>query len=369
VKFSFDNKVIYIISPEDWWKNLLSKHLFAIELASRGNEVYFLGPGFRPDRPFLEPIRGIPNLKIINYQLKSRGLRWFPKQIARLMMKKDIRAIEKLIGKPADVIWSFDNSRYFFLDLFDAQLKIAHIMDHNMDFQIENQCRTADICFGVTTDVVSRLHALNPKSYFIQHGVVPVNADDLKKHSNEVHAVYAGNLMIPYINWSLVRKLVSTYSDVKFTFCGSYETDNLNNQLNRTALDHIQALEKLNNVSFIGALGKEELHKTLTDGDVLLLFYDHNLYPKQVANSHKILEYLSSGNVVVANFTAEYHGLDLLEMAQTDEDYLDLFNKVIQDISKYNSPELREKRIKYALEHTYPLTIKNIEHLIDTNVN
>ena len=41
---SLRNKTILIISPQAWGKMFLSKHHYAIELAKRGNAVYFLNP-------------------------------------------------------------------------------------------------------------------------------------------------------------------------------------------------------------------------------------------------------------------------------------------------------------------------------------
>ncbi len=37
-------KTILLISPESWGKSFVSKHHYAVELAKKGNIVYFLNP-------------------------------------------------------------------------------------------------------------------------------------------------------------------------------------------------------------------------------------------------------------------------------------------------------------------------------------
>ena len=71
------NKAILILSPQAWGNMLLAKHHYAIELAKRGNDVYFLNP---PDnrhwslkkakkRITIKPVVNHPNLFLVSQQL------------------------------------------------------------------------------------------------------------------------------------------------------------------------------------------------------------------------------------------------------------------------------------------------------------
>jgi len=42
--FSFTNKTIFILSPQPWGKMHISKHHYAIELAKKGNLIYYFNP-------------------------------------------------------------------------------------------------------------------------------------------------------------------------------------------------------------------------------------------------------------------------------------------------------------------------------------
>src|ERR1700689_1355013 len=108
------NKTILIISPQTWGKMFLSKHHYAIELAKRGNTVYFLNPPSENNIPKKKSVEIISSavaddLWIINHTL------WFPYKIKfhamplfHALMKPQVKKIIKQIPQPIDIIWSFD---------------------------------------------------------------------------------------------------------------------------------------------------------------------------------------------------------------------------------------------------------------------
>jgi hypothetical protein len=85
------------------------------------------------------------------------------------------------------------------------------------------------------------------------------------------------------------------------------------------------------------------------------------------SNSHKIIEYLSTGKVVISSHISSYEKTDLIEMVDefTNEKFPDLFKKIISNLTYYNSPEQQKKRIEYALDNTYKKQIERIEKKLE----
>ncbi|MEI2709146.1 MAG: hypothetical protein V9E96_09060 [Chitinophagaceae bacterium] len=84
------------------------------------------------------------------------------------------------------------------------------------------------------------------------------------------------------------------------------------------------------------------------------------------ANSHKILEYLSTGKVIVSTYLSYYFNQTLFPMTGKGEedDYTALFSTVINNLEQYNNREEQIKRITYALENTYEKNIQKINQFI-----
>ena len=136
------NKLILVISPQEWGKMLLSKHHYALELAKAGNTVYFLNP---PDvngklpyntitiekSSFHENLFMIRHRLYFPYILKFKALPVF-----HALMKPHVTRILKKIGKKLDIIWSFDLGnlypfRFFAPDIF----KVFHPVDEPLTKQ------------------------------------------------------------------------------------------------------------------------------------------------------------------------------------------------------------------------------------------
>ena len=99
---------VLLISPESWGQNYVSKHHFAVELANKGIKVYFLNS---PTSRFsINEV--MDNLFVIDYEIKFRGLRWFPDFLSAVLIKKEVKNLEKLTETNFDVIWNFDSSRF-----------------------------------------------------------------------------------------------------------------------------------------------------------------------------------------------------------------------------------------------------------------
>ena len=102
----------------------------------------------------------------------------------------------------------------------------------------------------------------------------------------------------------------------------------------------------------------------IRDIDGFLVCIDPEADSNKGSNSHKILEYLNTGKVVISNYISSYSDKrDLIAMVDENSNSKlpDLFKKVISNLSSYNSIEFQKKRIEFALDNTYAKQIDRIE--------
>ena len=357
-----EKKNILIISPEPWSPIFVSKHHYAVELAKRNNKVFFLNPPSAKKKIEITPSE-FDNLFIVDYSVTIRGQRFLPGFLRRWIDRKIYTSFEKRSGLKFDVIWNFENSRFYdFRFATRNTLKIYHQVDLNQNFHPHLAARTADICFGVNDPIKDKLIPHNPNTFKITHGVSPKafckegEAHLMNEPGRKIKATYVGNLDIPYLDLDLLRKLVEKFPQVSFRLIGSYkEQGNI-----------FRLLSGFPNVHFAGAITSDKIKHHLCDSDILLLCYKANIYKDQLASSHKLMEYFASGKVVVATYTDEYKDKsELLLMAKENEDVPGLFQQAIENLGELNSCKHMQKRIAFAREHTYDKQLDKIQHYID----
>ncbi len=85
------------------------------------------------------------------------------------------------------------------------------------------------------------------------------------------------------------------------------------------------------------------------------------------SNSHKILEYLSTGRPIVSHYVSSYRNTDLLYMMPTNENesYPRFFKKIISLICQGEPEDIIKKRVQMAVESSYIKKIHTIEELIN----
>ena len=116
-----------------------------------------------------------------------------------------------------------------------------------------------------------------------------------------------------------------------------------------------------------GAKEPSDLVNEISNMDAFLMCYDIENDPNKGSNSHKILEYLSTGKVIIANHVSDYKDYDLFPMLndKNTTNLIELFREVMQNVSFYNSIEYQNKRIRFALSNTYAKQIEIIESAIN----
>ena len=99
----------------------------------------------------------------------------------------------------------------------------------------------------------------------------------------------------------------------------------------------------------------------LERADVLLVAYRAVEHLDQLANPHKIMEYLAAGRCVLASRTLEYEVRpDLVVTASDVEDYCNRFAEIISDPGVWNTPDLIARRRDVAADNTYSRQLDRI---------
>ncbi len=358
------DKNILIISPESWGKSLLSKHHYALELVRQGNRVWFLNSPYYKRNDECERVEAEnPFIKIIDEKY-FKGLSKLPARLQKIIIAKQAKRLVRKMGVTPDVVWSFDNSRYFFLDVFPDAFRIHHLVDVHGMFHLETACKTAHLCLGVTPYLVSCSAKFNNNAHFIQHGYKPVVTSNWKlaKTSGRINVGYVGNLFLHAFDVPLMLQLATTHHDVNFHLIGSYSKDHLNNVVDAKRTQLLLELGQLPNVTLYGEMEYNDAFTLASQCDMLLLMYfDRNF---DIGNSSKILPYLATGKVVLSDYLALYSNKDLILMAESRHEYLNLFQTVKGNIEHYNSEEWSARRRKYALDNSYSNQLMAIDTYI-----
>jgi hypothetical protein len=364
--FKLTDKIVLLISPEGWGINFVSKHHFSLQLAERGNVVYFLNPPSEKNKV----TRVIRNLYIIDYKPRYRGVRFMPFFLASKLIKKEIDLIESIIRCKLDIIWNFDTSRFFNLSLLRSKIRIAHIVDWSEIFQRKSLCKTADICFCTTDFLRTELMKYNRRTYHIGHGYNSskeiLTSDERKMFDDQfkIKAGYIGNPGLKYIDWEIINIIVEEHPAVGFYFLGPTGKSNLGQKV--VPNDKLDQLRKFKNVIFTGEVSGSKIPAYLKLLDILLIVYKTDAYQYQVSNPHKVLEYLGSGNVVVSTWLSEYQNKkDIIEMVEHNKLFPQKFKQVLERLDEYNQSAKRDIRKSYALSQSYQSKIDQIEKIIN----
>lgn len=348
---------ILLISPEPWNHLFVSKHHYAVHLAKRGNQVFFLNP---PGSTSGLTATKHENVFSVSYNGFPLGLRFYPSILQRFIMRWKFRELEKLCRVSFDVVWSFDNSVFFdFSALPDSVCSISHIVDLNQDFNTGKAAGTARICFASSDVILKRLLKFNPSSYKINHGCTALMSQKEATSSMEqrVKCCYAGNLDIPYIDWELVVELLKNFPEIDFHFAGSWSDS-----------DRKKKISSFSNFHYAGKLPVDELPRFYDQANILLVVYKFQEYPEQLSNPHKMMEYFATGKMIMATWTEEYAEFAerrLIKMSRTKEDYIIQLRETIQALSYWNDTDKASQRRAYAMENSYDKQIERIEKLLN----
>jgi hypothetical protein len=382
------SKVILILSPQAWGNMLLSKHHYAIELARRGNEVYFLNPpdnhhwnwGSSRERIKIEASAEDPNLFLVNQELFfPYKLKFHARPLYNFLIKRQIRNILHSIPKPVDIIWSFDLGNLFPLSYFNNRMyKVFHPVDEPNDPNAIQAAVGADILFSVTSEIIEKYEAFGIPSYFINHGLADEfirQEASLLDDGGQIKIGMSGNLLRPDLDERTLIQIIEENPGLSFHFYGSYRTgqSNLGGESDTAPVLFIEKLQSFKQVELHGVLKTGELAKELNRMDLLLICYDIDKDQSKGTNYHKVMEYLSTGKVIVSNNITTYNQLpELVRMPverTSNRQLPGLFKETVQNLEKYNDPQCRERRILFARENRYKNQLDKLEHYMLKGLN
>lgn len=347
--------MILVISPEPWEGHFVSKHHYALEMVRRGHRVLFHGPPEAGPRR-LEQVsaEGVGQLEVLRGPRVAPGLRLMPARLRRLLEARWLVQVERLAGARIEVVWLFENSRFFDMSFAGKRLKIYHQVDLNQNFNPKQAAASADNVFCSGSLILERLLPHNPTARFIHHGVQispssPEGEADLFDEA-KLNCLYLGNLSMEYLDRDLLLKCVRAYPEMVFHFVGGF----------RAGDAFEAAVRKEPNVVLHGKVQSVRILSILENADILMVTYSRDHFADQ-SNPHKMMEYMMAGRVTVATYTKEYEPVaDLLAMAGRDSDYVSLLGYVAEDIANWNRPEQVARRRAFASDNTYPRQLDRI---------
>lgn len=370
-----------IISPQKWGNMVLSKQHYALELAKRNNDVYFLNPATQTHIS-LYPNPSIISNKAYNVNEVNYNIGWFS-QVAKhklrlfynLWTSYLIMRLLRKLNKKIDLVWCFDPMSFSNLKLFKADQIIYHPVDiHTTKFH-QSLAKQADVVLSVAQLILDNLGTNNVNMFHVHHGLADEFVDlpsEGTQENGEIHCSYVGNLLRQDIDRATIKNLIETYPHVNFHFIGNYgqTSSNLDTDSLR-ALEFVDYLKQCKNVRLLGVMSTNELAQFLQTMDIHLICYDPVLDMCKGTNYHKVIEYLSTGKAIVSNHVTTYKDMHLMYMCDStanNHDFLDKFQYCISNLGTVNSTEMQNRRRKFALGNTYSLQVDKIEKIL-TSLN
>jgi hypothetical protein len=366
-------KTILIISPQNWGELYISKHHYAIELIKQGNTVYFLNLPSRNSSLFKKTeVLAYPGLFVIDYYPIFRGKNALPKWGFEWLTQLQIKWLQFRIGQPIDVVWSFTSKFHYNLNWFRRKaLKIFHLVDNENTGNEEVTASSADLIFTVSKKLSDSLGQSGKNAVVINHGIAQYEDRTVEPYQkpNQLTFGYVGNLQNTFVDRQNLLKLVRANTAVQFNFIGpvNKEGNNLQGVFDEHFKQFIHQLNELPNCTLKGKIPSAALFQEIRNYDGFIVVYDPQRLSAVGGNSHKIVEFLHTGKVIVSNFIDEYANTSLFAMSNdvNNNDAIHaLFKDVVDNIRIHNAVEEQQKRLDFAKNNTYRAHLQTIGELV-----
>jgi glycosyltransferase involved in cell wall biosynthesis len=367
---SLDSKNILIISPESWGKSKVSKHHYSLALADKGMKVYFLNLNVQDNDKSDEICIDhnnivLTNIKIPPYVNKLRfHFRFLYNIIIAIIIKEWTIKHPKL-----DLLISFDcNGVFTDLSNFNAKRTFFFPVDQ-VDVKYRNEYKGFEELISISPVILRAFPKVKHKK-LMHHGL----SHFFSKIHHEFNTVlkpkkivYVGNLLVgPVLDKEVLKKVIIDNEDLAFHFYGAYDSDknNLGSNLTRETIDFVKFLKERKNCVLYGIVSPQELAEAYKETDAFLVIYNYKYDKNECSNSHKIMEYLSTGKPLISTRISMYDYEALFPMLNTfdNSSFPQFFKEQLGDWDSLNSKIIFEKRRSFALQNTYE---RKIDHIVE----
>ena len=368
-----EGKKILLVSPQPWDHIHISKHHYALELARRGNEVVFLDPpgSSVQGKVSLDGVAESSHIKVLRYGLEvPMAVRIHARPVFDVLINRRIAAFKRLVGIP-DVVWCFEFNLFRDLRVFGGRTKLFHPVDpvsqpHHLDV-----ARSADLVISVSEEILSWYRDIPVPRLLVNHGLPQAFVDaysegeNVQRRPGPPRVGYSGNLGHHLLNRVVLLRMVNENPGVEFHFWGPSETlDGEAPELKNDVRAFVQELQRRENAIVHGRVSTSTLASDFQQMDCFVSTYLLERGEHTRRNSHKLLEYLSAGKVVISSRIATYEGReDLIEMPSDSDDSVlpQMLRDTLQRLPELNSAARQAARRNFALQNTYERQVDCIQ--------
>jgi glycosyltransferase involved in cell wall biosynthesis len=289
-------------------------------------------------------------------------------------MRWHIKRLTAMIGRPIDVVWSFDLGNIYPLEYFQSSIRIFHPVDEPRNTDAMKAGEHSDIIFSVTNEILYKYRHLTIPRILVNHGVSEIFFQTQERVivDQTLHIGLSGNLLRNDIDRDTLIRIIKENVNHIFEFWGSYSMmdANIGGGDDEATQLFVKVLSEMPNVKLHGAVQSEELAKGFARIDAFLICYDVLKDQSKGTNYHKVMEYLATGKPIIANNISAYQDTSnlvyMVKSRTSNAELPELFKTVIADMTKYNNKTLSQYRIEFARGNTYSRKIAEIEgHLIE----
>jgi hypothetical protein len=215
-------------------------------------------------------------------------------------------------------------------------------------------------------------HEYTVPKHFIHHGLAEefIGSNKQIKNDKSIRVGLSGNWLRKDIDTDCLIQIVKENENVIFEFWGSYKTkqSNIGGESDTEVKRFIAELMISKNVNLHGPIHPSNLAQEFRRMDAFLICYDILKDQCHGTNYHKVMEYLSTGKVVVSNNITTYASIpNLLEMSESrtnNNNLPTIFKNVVSNLKHYNQPAFQALRSNFAKSNLYSKKIEEIEELL-----
>jgi N-acetylglutamate synthase-like GNAT family acetyltransferase len=260
---------------------------------------------------------------------------------------------------------------YFPFSFFPkVPVKIFHPVDEPLNNDAIISAENADIIFSVTNEILDKYKNYKVPKYFINHGVSESFLNNIyqneKLKSNNLHVGISGNLRRKDIDRDVLLTIVKNHPEIIFDCWGEYQEDSNPTRKEKSETDFfIETLKSISNVRLHGLLNPENLSNAYLNVDAFLICYDVLKDQSKGTNYHKVLEFISTGKIIISNSITTYKDLpnlvQMVESRNNNQQLPELFSTTIEKIDYFNAFHFQKERREFANNNSYKSQLSLID--------